>query len=141
MHTLTLRPLLPLDALAIPPADDPDPALASGYPRPGDNFSVDASSPGLGDLAFHYTNGPAMRYIAELRPGQEPVTLIALPGGQSGNRATGHFRDLMDRFWRNNDYFELPWTTAQIISAGEARWRFDLIEVEALCSEDAPDLG
>lgn len=125
LHRLTLAPLFPADELAIPPANDPDPLLAGGYPRAGDNYSVDASSPGYNDLDFNYSHGPAMRHITELAAGQEPITWLALPGGQSFDRDSGHFRDLMDRYWSINEYFELPWTVAAIIEKAESRTRFE----------------
>lgn len=121
LHTLTLAALVPADELSVPPPGDP--ALPNGYPRHGDNFSVDASSPGF-DLEFSYDHGPAMRHVTELVPGARPVTRMALPGGQIYDRGSGHFRDLMDQYWSVNQYFTVPWSTEQIIEAAEARWRF-----------------
>lgn len=124
LHRLTLQPLIPADELAIPPPNEADPLLAGGYPRAGDVYSVDASSPGYDDTNFTYGHGPAMRHITELAPGQEPVTWLALPGGQSADRSSGHFRDLMDDYWADNEYFILPWTPPDIIAAAESRTRF-----------------
>lgn len=121
LHRLTLEPLLPSSDLVVPPDDDPDASLRGGYPRHGDNHSVDASSPGLGDTDFTYGHGPAMRHITVLGQG-EPRTLLALPGGQVMDTQSPHWRDLMDEYWSSNAYFELPWTTAQVRDAHEARW-------------------
>jgi acyl-homoserine lactone acylase PvdQ len=125
LHTLTLYPMLPIDELVIPPGDDPDPALQKGYPRPGDGYSVDAAHPGYEDVDFRYNHGPAMRHVTEFSPGGQPITYMALPGGQSSHRDSGHFRDLMDEYWYPNQYFQLPWTSEEIITEAETRWRFE----------------
>ena len=122
LHTLTLGSLLPTDDLSVPPPDDPE--IPGGYPRHGDNFSVDASSPGLGDTDFTYDHGPAMRHVTVLG-GDQPVTYLALPGGQQMDTRSSHWRDLMDDYWSVNAYFELPWTTTQIHDAHESRWRIE----------------
>lgn len=125
LHTLTLYPLVPAEDLQIPPASEPDPLLRGGYPRPGDGYSVDASHPGYNDLDFSYNHGPAMRHITEFTPDGKPITRMALPGGQSSHRDSGHFRDLMDEYWSRNEYFRLPWTIDEIIAAAETRRRFE----------------
>ncbi len=123
VHRLTLAALVPADELSVPPPNEANPDLAGGYPRHGDQFSVDASSPGYGDTDFTYGHGPAMRHVTEFAGG-DPVTHIALPGGEIYDRNSGHFRDLMDNYWSVNKYFILPWTTAQIIDTAESHWRF-----------------
>lgn len=124
-HTLTLAPLVPVPELAIPAPDDPDPALRNGYPRHGDNYSVDASSPGFTDFDFRYTHGPSMRHIVSFSADGQLNRKIAIPGGVSGHRETGHFRDLMDAYWSQNEYFEPPWTVEQIAASAERYWRFE----------------
>lgn len=124
VHRLTLETLIAADELNVPPPNDPNPDLRAGYPRPGDPFSVDASSPGYGDTDFTYNHGPAMRHVTVF-DGDGPQSRLALPGGEVFDRASAHFRDLMDEYWYTNDYFELPWTTQQIIAGAEERWRFD----------------
>jgi len=119
LHTLTLSSLLPTDELSVPPPNDP--VIPDGYPRHGDNFSVDASSPGLGDTEFSYDHGPAMRHVTVLGD-EQPVTYLALPGGQQMDTRSSHWRDLMDGYWSTNEYFEVPWTTTQIHAAHESRW-------------------
>jgi len=122
LHRLTLEALVPADELNVPPPGEPEPTKG-GYPRAGDNFSVDASSPGFGDRFFEYAHGPAMRHVTAWTPGGQPRTRIALPGGQINDRDSGHFRDLMDDYWSVNEYFDLPWSTDEIISNAETRWR------------------
>ncbi|MCA9677823.1 MAG: penicillin acylase family protein [Myxococcales bacterium] len=125
VHRLTLGALLPSDDLSVPPPGEPDPALRGGYPRHGDNFSVDASSPGLGDLDFTYNHGPAMRHVTTLVAGSAPRTLLAIPGGEQMDTRSPHWRDLMDDYWSVNGYFELPWTIDQVHAAHESRLRLE----------------
>ena len=124
LHTITLSPQVPAGDLRVPAPDESDPLLANGFPRPGDGDSLDAARHAYDDLDFTYDHGPALRQITALSPDGDPVTRIALPGGNSSRRDTDHFRDLMDRFWLDNQYFDLPWTTGQIVDSAETRWRF-----------------
>lgn len=117
LHTLALEPLIPQDDLRVP-------RDGAGYPRPGDNHAVDASSPGLSDHDYRYDHGPAMRHVTVLGDGA-PRTFLALPGGTIMDTRSPHWSDLMDTFWSVNEYFELPWTVAQITERAEERWRFD----------------
>jgi hypothetical protein len=105
----------------VPPPSDA--TFPGGFPRAGDVHSVDASSPGVGNFDFTYGHGPSIRHLVEFEPGSTPKVRFALPGGQIMNRASGHFRDLIDDYWRKNLYFDVPWTTADILTAGEDRWR------------------
>ncbi len=109
LHTLTLGSLLPSDDLSVGP-----------YPRHGDNFSVDASSPGF-DTDFTYDHGPAMRHVTVLG-GEQPVTYLAIPGGETMDTRSAHWSDLMDTYWSVNEYFVLPWTEQQVHDAHETRW-------------------
>jgi penicillin amidase len=123
LHRLTLEALVPSDSLNVPNETDPV-ELRAGFPRPGDNFSVDASSPGLGDLDFRYGHGPSIRHLVEFTAPGTPHARIALPGGQVFDRSSPHFRDLVDEYWRHNQYFDLPWTVSEIIDHAETRIRF-----------------
>ncbi len=124
LHTLTLSPLTPSSMLDIPTATDPDPLLREGFPRPGDNYSVDASHPGTRDLDFTYDHGPSMRHLTQFDGPGQPHTRIALPGGQVFDRSSPHYRDLMDTYWRHNQYFDLPFTIDEIIGKAESHTRF-----------------
>jgi penicillin amidase len=118
LHRLSLEPLIPLDELVVD-------AGGAGFPRHGDNHSVDASSPGMDDLDFRYDHGPAMRHVTVLGGGDGPRTLIALPGGEVMDTRSPHWRDLMDSYWSENRYLELPWTVEQVIERAESRWRLE----------------
>lgn len=122
LHTLTLSSLVPDTGLDVPTGGEFD-TIGGGFPRHGDNFSVDASSPGLGDFDFTYGHGPSMRHLVELGPGGPPKARIALPGGQVHDPASPHYRDLMEQYWRVNAYFDLAWTTEEILGVAEDRIR------------------
>jgi len=122
LHRVTFGSLLPPAELNIPPANDPNPLLQAGYPRPGDGGAVDASNPGWSDYNFRFGSGPAMRHVVEFAA-DGPRTLIAIPGGASSSRATGFFRNLMDQYWFLNEYFELPGTIAAVIANADSRVR------------------
>jgi penicillin amidase len=126
-HRLTLESLVPSAELNVPWADDPDEPeeLRDGFPRPGDQFSVDASSPGLGDLNFAYGHGPSIRHLVEFTGPASPRARIALPGGQIHDRSSPHYRDLIDEYWRKNQYFDLAWSVSEIIGVAEGRLRFE----------------
>jgi penicillin amidase len=123
LHRVTLDALLPADELDIPPPDDPDRSLRRGYSRHGDVDAVDASSPGYGDFDFTFDHGPAMRHVTEFLPGAGPKSWIALPGGASHDRASGHFRDLMDAYWSRDEYLDLPFSAQEILGKAESRTR------------------
>ena len=125
LHTLTLASLLPDPELNIPPPDDPDPSLRKGYPRHGDNFSVDASNPGLSGTTYSYRSGPVMRHLVSYLTGGALSTRMALPGGEVFDRSSPHYRDLMDKYWSKNQYFDFAWSSAEVHAAAEARWRLE----------------
>ncbi|HUH02416.1 MAG TPA: penicillin acylase family protein [Kofleriaceae bacterium] len=123
MHTLTLQPLFPEDALNVPPRSDPNPDLRNGYPRAGDNFVINRADCGWGDLDFSQNeDGPAQRFLAEVEPGGTIRVRMALPGGTIYNRDSSHYRDLMDQYYIPNRHFDLPFSIEEIVTAGEERW-------------------
>ena len=122
LHTLTLEPLFPDTNLNIPPPNDPDPDLRNGYPRAGDNFAVNRADCTWDDLAFEQDGaGPAQRMIAMVRDGATRIRL-AIPGGTVYDPESPHFRDLMDAYYIPNAYFDVPFSTAEIVERGEERW-------------------
>jgi penicillin amidase len=121
LHRLTLSSLAPSNDLDIPPPNEPDPALAGGYPRHGDIGGIDASTPGGPDLTFTYGHGPCMRLLVEMTPGVGPRTKFALPGGDVFDRSSTFYRNLMDQFWSKNLYFDLPWTASDVVGAASDR--------------------
>ena len=124
LHTVTLDPLTPQDELNVPSATETNPDWIGGYPRHGDQFSVDSPDPDYDDHDFRYGHGPAMRHLTEFPVGGPPRTLFALPGGATFDTTSPHYRDLMDRYWHPNTYFEFPWSVAQVKEHAETRVRF-----------------
>jgi penicillin amidase len=122
LHRVVIGSLLPADELNIPPDDDNE-ALRDGYPRHGDGGAVDASHPGWSNFDFTFGSGPAMRHIVRFDE-SGAHTMLAIPGGASSDRATGHFRDLMDEYWFLNEYFDLPGNVSEILDNAESRTRF-----------------
>ena len=122
-HTLTLKPLFPEDALNVPPATDPDSALRGGYPTPGDNFVVNRADCGWTDREFTQDDdGPAQRFLAEVENGGTIRAKMALPGGTIYNRSSDHYRDLIDSYYIPHRHFDVPYSTEEIVAAGEERW-------------------
>ncbi len=109
LHTLTFKHNLVAQFNVPSPAAYPD-----GYPRPGDNFGVDASSPGMNDRNFTYTHGPAIRHVMELT---EPVSRYgALPGGQSEAPHHKHYSDQAP-LWLENQAPKIPYATSDVVGA------------------------
>lgn len=63
-------------------AEDPRASLR-WFPRPGDQWGVDAANPGLSGTDFTHGSGPVMRMAFALKEG-EFQGLNIIPGGQSG---------------------------------------------------------
>ncbi len=125
LHTLTLEPLFPEHTLDLPPPDDPDPALRGGYPRAGDDFGINRADCGHDDLDFAQGGfGPAQRYLAETTASGGVTAWMALPGGTVYHRDSPHYRDLMDDYYIPGGHFAVPFTTEEIVDAGEERWLF-----------------
>lgn len=103
LHTLTLASLVPSatgeSAVTLPaPGSEMFP---SGYPRPGDNFGVDASNFGMSNAEkFSYENGPVQRLVVEMTP-EGPRAWNALPGGQVFDPKSPHHADELE-LWRRN---------------------------------------
>jgi penicillin amidase len=127
LHTLTLESMLPTDDLDVPPPDDP--AIPGGYPRHGDNYSVDSSDPGNSDFDFSYGHGPAIRHVTEFTGPGEMRTWFTIPGGQTFDRSSPHYRDQMDLYWSVNEYFEMPFTIEDIKTVAEDRIRIEPLAV------------
>ncbi|MCB9592771.1 MAG: penicillin acylase family protein [Sandaracinaceae bacterium] len=99
-------------------ADDPRAAL-TWFPRPGDQYDIDAANPGYGGTDFTHRNGPVMRVVVALGPdGVEGR--IAIPGGQSGNPDSEHFADRAPR-WLGNTSTPLRFTPAEVAAGAVTR--------------------
>jgi penicillin G amidase len=89
------------------------------FPRDGDNFAVDASSPGFSGTSFHYRHGPAMRMVIGLRDGEVWGQNI-VPGGQSSLNDSPFFAD-QAREWLANETVPLRFYVDQVIEGADRR--------------------
>ncbi|HOX46874.1 MAG TPA: penicillin acylase family protein [Myxococcota bacterium] len=123
LHTLRLKTLIPVDrfgadTFSIPPPGDP--AYPDGFPRHGDNFTVDPANFGLWDPdSFGYSHGPTQRLVAEMGP-DGPRAWNALPGGQQHDPAGLHHADEMER-WRRNEAPPLAYEELDVVTHAERR--------------------
>ena len=100
------------------PEGDPRAAL-TWFPRPGDQYDIDAANPGFSGTRFTHRNGPVMRTVVALGPdGVEGQSTI--PGGQSGNPDSEHFDDRA-RNWLANETVPLRFTPEQVAAGAVSR--------------------
>ncbi len=98
--------------------DDPRAAL-QWFPRPGDQYDVDAANPGFSGTRFTHRNGPVMRTVVALGPdGVEGYN--TLPGGQSGDPESAHFDDRA-RNWLANETVPLRFSPEQVAEGAVSR--------------------
>jgi len=111
LHTLTLKHNVSA-AFDIPPTSE----HKNGFPRHCDTFCVDASHAGYGDTRFTFSSGPAIRNVYELL---DTITYHGvIPGGQSENPSSPHYRDAMD-LWVQNEAPLIPFTPSDVVAAKE----------------------
>jgi penicillin amidase len=115
LHTVTLKSSLGGEA-NIPPESK----LPEGFPRPGDNFAVDASDPGVSDTNFTFTSGPAIRNVYTMKAAA-PEAQVVIPGGEDAAAFAPHYSDLMD-LWVANQTHPLHPTPEALLPDAEACW-------------------
>ena len=125
LHTVRLTSLVPdisgTSPVDVPPADDP--AFPGGFPRPGDNFGVDASNFGMWSTGnFTFGSGPVQRMVVEMTP-DGPRAWNAIPGGQSFDPESPHHADEAEH-WRRNNAPPLYFTDDDIDAHMESRVTF-----------------
>jgi len=118
LHTLTLDYLLPLTALNLPAGGDP--MYPNGYPRHGDDGTVDVGPHGLSLTTFSYVHGPAIRFGADLIPGGITAQ-NALPGGQTFDPTSPHYQDQLT-YWLKGAPFALAQTMAAVTTSAAAEY-------------------
>lgn len=119
LHRLRIEPLFPNPELELPGPGEP------GFPKPGDNFAVNRSDQGWGDLDFSQSaDGPAQRFLATAGRGETIRVRWALPGGAIFDSRSPHYRDLLDRYYLPETHFDAPFQVQDIIATGEHRWLF-----------------
>ncbi len=99
-------------------ADDPRAGL-KWFPRPGDNYSVDAANPGFSGTDFTHGSGPVMRMVIALKDGEVWGQNI-IPGGQSGLTDSPHFAD-QAKLWLANETLPLRFTPEQVAEGATGR--------------------
>ncbi|HVK65735.1 MAG TPA: penicillin acylase family protein [Polyangium sp.] len=122
-HRVRFEAILPvLGQLSIPPLGDP--VFPDGFPRHGDNFSVDSSDFSLTarlDVTprYDYDFGPTQRLVVDLDP-EGPRSWNALPGGVVWDSQSPHFRDQAE-LWRKNQTRRVPFLLPEVVAAAESR--------------------
>lgn len=86
------------------------------FPRPGDQFAVDASNPGLTGTNYSYGSGPVMRMVIALAPDGRVRGRNIVPGGQSAITNSPHFTD-QAALWLANDTLPLHFHVADVLSS------------------------
>ena len=85
-----------------------------GFPRPGDNFAVDAANPGFSHDDFDYGSGPVFRMVIALGPdGVEGENII--PGGQAGLNDSEYFAD-QAALWLANETLPMHFEPDKVIA-------------------------
>ncbi|MGM0578809.1 MAG: penicillin acylase family protein [Myxococcota bacterium] len=99
-------------------AEDPRRDL-KWFPRGGDNYTVDAASPGFGGTNFDYGSGPVMRMVIALdEDGVRGRNIV--PGGQSGLTDSDHFADQAE-LWLGNQTIPLRFHVDQVVEGATGR--------------------
>ncbi|ACY14316.1 penicillin acylase family protein [Haliangium ochraceum] len=127
LHTFTLRSIIPNPALELPgPVDENG---SAGYPMPGDNFTINPTTAGYNDLDFQTgLVGAAKRFLATPGTDGRLRARMALPGGVIFDKSSEHYSDLLENYHLAQEHYSVPFTTAEIVEAGEERWQFDPAE-------------
>ncbi|MBI5534920.1 MAG: penicillin acylase family protein [Deltaproteobacteria bacterium] len=118
LHTLTLDFLAPVDLLKIPTKDDP--SFPNGFPRHGDNGTVDVANHGLSVTDFSYSSGPAIRFVCDLDPAGAKARNV-LPGGEIFDSKSPHYRDQME-LWRKNQTFDLAFKDEAVVASASKEY-------------------
>jgi penicillin amidase len=100
-----------------------DPRLGmTGFPRPGDQFAVDAGNPGLDGDSYDYGSGPTFRMVIALGPdGVEGRNIV--PGGQSALTDSPFFAD-QAALWLGNETLPMRFTVDEVIAGATGRETF-----------------
>jgi penicillin amidase len=125
LHTLKLESLVPSltgeSVVTIPKPGDT--TFPDGFPRPGDNFGVDASNFGMWNPeSFAYTSGPVQRLVVEMTT-DGPRVWNALPGGQHFDPESKHHADEAE-LWRRNKATPVYFTESDVNAHVETKLSF-----------------
>jgi len=100
-----------------------DTAFKAGFPRPGDQWNVDACNFGIvrslaSPLDFNYGSGPVQRFVAEVGK-TGPKMKNALPGGTVLGKDSPFFKNEME-LWRKNQNHDVPFEMDEVEAAAVA---------------------
>ncbi|MBI5512753.1 MAG: penicillin acylase family protein [Deltaproteobacteria bacterium] len=98
-------------------------ATLPGFPRPGDQWVVDAANSGLSGESFTYGSGPNFRMVIQLREGMPMRGQNVLPGGQSGLTTSPNYSD-QARLWLGNRALPIQLEGPAVVAAAVSRERF-----------------
>lgn len=91
----------------------------TGFPRPGDNFGVDAANSGFSGRRFTFGSIPVFRMVVALR-GDETTGRNILPGGQSGRPDDPYYAD-QARLWLANETTPMRLSPTQVVEGATER--------------------
>ncbi|MBK8697231.1 MAG: penicillin acylase family protein [Deltaproteobacteria bacterium] len=89
-----------------------------GFPRPGDQWGVDAANSGFGGESFTFGSGPTYRMVVALRRGMPDAMegRNVIPGGQSGLN-NSEFYDDQARLWLGNRALPMLLSADAVVAA------------------------
>lgn len=109
--------ILPLLDAGVPKGDPR--ADLKWFPRPGDQFSVDAANPGFSGTRFSHGSGPVMRMVVSLK-GDEVTGQNIIPGGQSALTDSEFFAD-QARLWLANETLPMRFSPKDVAAGAVGR--------------------
>lgn len=121
LHRVKFKSLNPIWFVDIPAFSDP--LFKQGFPRPGDQWNVDACNFGIvkslaSPLDFNYGSGPVQRFVAEVTK-TGPKIRNGLPGGTVLAKESPFFRNEAE-LWRKNQTHDVPFEMDEVKAAAVA---------------------
>lgn len=121
VHRVRLKSLFPVWFVDVPTFTDEK--FKAGFPRPGDQWNVDACNFGIvrslaSPLDFNYGSGPVQRFVAEVTK-SGPKIKNGLPGGTVLAKDSPFFRNEME-LWRKNQTHDVPFEMDDVEAAAVA---------------------
>jgi penicillin amidase len=102
--------------------DDPRSALP-GFPRSGDNYSVDSAEHGFSLSDFSYRAGPVMRMVIGLTSDGRVSGQNIMPGGQSGLKDSPYFADQLAQ-WLGNRAYPIRFHLDEVLEFAQGKERY-----------------
>jgi len=89
------------------------------FPRPGDQYAVDAANPGTSGTSFTHSSGPVMRMV--IAPSGDDTTGVnIIPGGQSAITDSVYFAD-QARLWLANETTPMRFSVDRVVEGALGR--------------------